>query len=377
MDRTDSRFAPSPETASDDVASPLDPSARDGQDLLDFEPVPLRYRTDGLTPAKQRAYVEALADCGIAREAAARIGVSEQSINRVRRRADARDFDRACEAAHMFGARRLRSIAYERAIEGTLKGHYYHGELVGQERVYDNRLLTYLLGKTEHLLEPPAEARAVCANWEAHMEALEQGLPPPGERSSGEESPVQSEFDGSEVWEDDDGTWWTEFPPPAGFRGEEQGDPAEGGYKRRLSAREQAAVDAQIDEQDAEALAEDHARRDRFFGFAGEKISSPGEAEPYELSGTSGEEDWSDGPIEYKSLIPPSPAVRGRGGARAEGLGGDGPYIELGKTLTSHRLAARPSSPVKTGEGFEPSPPYPRRRFPSISEPARLWGEHG
>ena len=145
MDQTDSRFAHPPEPASDDAASPLISPAPERRDLLDFEPVPLRYRTDGLTPDKQRAYVEALADCGLAREAAARIGVSEQSINRVRRRADARDFDRACEAAHMFGARRLRSVAFERAIEGSLKGHYYRGELVGQERVYDNRLLTYLL----------------------------------------------------------------------------------------------------------------------------------------------------------------------------------------------------------------------------------------
>ena len=56
MDRTDSRFAPSHEPASDDVASPLNLPAVERQDLLDFEPVPLRYRTDGLTPEKQRAY---------------------------------------------------------------------------------------------------------------------------------------------------------------------------------------------------------------------------------------------------------------------------------------------------------------------------------
>src|SRR5687768_16296915 len=97
MDETDSRLTASPETASDDAASPINSPAPERRDLLDFEPVPMRYRTDGLTPDTQRAYVEALADCGIAREAAARIGVSEQSINRVRRRADARDFDRACE----------------------------------------------------------------------------------------------------------------------------------------------------------------------------------------------------------------------------------------------------------------------------------------
>ncbi|MGZ8297125.1 MAG: hypothetical protein ACXWU4_08160 [Allosphingosinicella sp.] len=139
MDRTESRPAHPYEPASDDSASPLDLQPPEAPDRLAFGPVPLRYRSDGLTPEKRRQYVEALADCGVARQAAARVGVSEQSINRVRRRADARDFDRACEAAHIFGARRLRSVGYERAIEGTLKGHYYRGERVSEERVYDNR----------------------------------------------------------------------------------------------------------------------------------------------------------------------------------------------------------------------------------------------
>src|SRR5690349_4604437 len=101
MDRTDSRLAHSPGPASDDAASPFNPPAAGTR--LDFEPVPLRLRHDGLTPQRQRDYVEALADCGVAREAAARIGISEQAINRVRRRADAAGFDRACEAASMFG----------------------------------------------------------------------------------------------------------------------------------------------------------------------------------------------------------------------------------------------------------------------------------
>jgi hypothetical protein len=373
MDRTDSRFAPSPE----DSASHTNPQPRDGQDLLDFEPVPLRYRSDGLTPEKQRAYVEALADCGIAREAAARIGVSEQSINRVRRRADARDFDRACEAAQMFGARRLRSIAFQRAIEGSLKGHYYHGELVSQERVYDNRLLTYLLGKTEHLLEPPQECRTICDNWEPHMDALEQGLPPPtGREAARKARDSMPEFDGHEVWEDDDGIWWTEFPPPAGFSGEERGDPAEVDYRRRLSAREQAVVDAQVEWEDADALAEHHARRDRFFGFAGDEISSPGEAEPYEGSETSEdekEEDRGEGPIEYKSMTPP---------ARPSRLGRLRPIpVRPAEAGTS----ARPTETFPSrGPGFcrdddsgASSPPYPHRRFRSIPEAARLWGTHG
>jgi hypothetical protein len=277
MDQTESRPAPSPEPASDDAALPT--NLQPGEDRLAFEPVPLRYRTDGLTPEKQRAFVEALADCGLAREAAARVGVSEQAINRVRRRSDAGDFDRACEAAHMVGARRLRSVAYERAIEGTLRNRYYRGEIVGQDRVYDNRLLTYLLGKVERLLEPPAEARAVCANWEAHMDALEQGLEPP-DLAPAPRAPARPEFTGHELSEDEDGIWWTRFPPPADFDGEEQGDYGDLGYKRTLSPREQEVLDADLEQELEEERARDADRRDRYFGFAGDEISSLGEVEP-------------------------------------------------------------------------------------------------
>lgn len=304
MENSESRIAPSPEAESDDFASPTNPQPAEAADRLAFEPVPLRYREDGLTPEKQRAYVEALADCGIAREAAARIGVSEQAINRVRRRADARSFDNACEAAHVFGARRLRSIAWERAIEGTPRGRYYHGELVAEERVYDNRLLTYLLGKTEHLLRRDEEkGRAICDHWEAHMDALEQGLEPPDPRAAESADPQRPEWTGYEVREDEEGVWWTSFPPPAGFDGEEQGEFGEDYYKRTLSPEEQAVLDEEYDEEDARYRARETARRDRFFGFAGGEFLSSREAEPCETSEPSNPDPR---PIEYKSAYPPA-----------------------------------------------------------------------
>jgi hypothetical protein len=258
---------------------------------LEFDPVARRYRHDGLTPAKQREYVEALADCGIARVAAARVGISEQAVNRLRRRADARSFNLACEAARRFGARRLHSIAWERAIEGTIRRHYYHGELRSEERVYDNRLLVYLLGKTEHLLDEPAEARAVAENWEPFVEAIERGLPPPGETSEEEDPYELRDKDGLmksiDVWEEPDGNW-TSFPPPAGFDGEERGRSGSLRYQRTLTEDEEAAIgDAEADDR-AARRAIDIVRRDRFFGFEGgtaeEDIFSPREAELSETS---------------------------------------------------------------------------------------------
>jgi hypothetical protein len=282
MEHNQNHFAP--EAATDEPASPC-------SSITDFEPVPLRYRTDGLTPAKQREYVEALADTGVAREAAARIGISEQAVNRVRRRADARAFDLACEAAQRIGARCLRSIAWQRAIEGTVKRIYYHGEVKSEEIVYDNRLLIYLLGKAEKALEPPPEAKAVAANWEGWMDAVERGLPTPEPEPEHEPEPAADSWDGDEVWEEPDGRWWTSFPPPEGFDGEEEGSLAQGDYRRTLSAAEQDVIDEEEAEELEEDLAEEAARRDRYFGFAGGMaeglLFSPREAEPYETSGSA------------------------------------------------------------------------------------------
>jgi very-short-patch-repair endonuclease len=52
-------------------------------------------------------------------------------------------------------------------------------------------------------------------------------------------------------------------------------------------------------------------------------------------------------PREQKPLFRPY----GRGGAQAEGLGGEGLSDSVVQTLTSHRSAAGPSSPAKGGRG--------------------------
>jgi hypothetical protein len=284
MEHNQNHFAP--EAATDEPASPC-------RSITDFEPVPLRYRTDGLTPAKQREFVEALADTGVAREAAARIGMSEQAVNRVRRRADARAFDLACEAAQRIGARCLRSVAWQRAIKGTVKGIYYHGELKSEEVVYDNRLLIYLLGKAEKMLEPPPEAEAVVANWEGWMDAIERGLPGPEPEPEAKprRAPVPARCDDeldASTWEEEDGIWWTIFPPPDGFNGAEHGRPGDGDYRRTLSEAEQACVNRAVAAAEAEELAGAAAERDAVFGFAGglreAPLFCPREAEPYETS---------------------------------------------------------------------------------------------
>ena len=229
-------------------------------------PVPIRARIDGWTPDRQRAFIEALADCGIIREAAARVGMSEKSVARLRRRDDAAAFRTACDRALRLGAGRLRSVAFERAVEGTIKRHYYHGELRAEERVFDNRLLTYLLGRVGGLFPRAPDEWSIEHDWQHQLDALD---------GSAEREPV---WTGDEIWELD-GEWWTKFPPPADFRGVEIGEPEDSGYRRMLSEAEVDAINRDMELDAADRVAALRRKRDLFFGFKGED-SAPREAGP-------------------------------------------------------------------------------------------------
>ena len=74
--------------------------------LLDFTPVPVRYRRDGWTPERQRRYVAALFETGHGGKAAHTVGMTEQGVARLRRRPDAASFAAACEAAYRAARRR-------------------------------------------------------------------------------------------------------------------------------------------------------------------------------------------------------------------------------------------------------------------------------
>jgi hypothetical protein len=251
--------------------------------VIPFEPAEPRARIDGWSADKQRDFVEALADCGIIREAAARVGMSEKSVGRLRRRADGASFARACDAAKRLGAERLWSIAYERSIEGTVKRHYYHGELKAEERVFDNRLLIYLLGRLGSPAAPEMPTASAERGWNQLLDRLEHDDPP--------------ELEGEEIWEEE-GAWWTAFPPPAGFEGLEEGRYGDPCYRRHLDHREVEALGA---EEEAERLAwlrDQYKRRDRFFGFAG---GAPGpeffslmEGEPSGPFDKTGHDDMAD-----------------------------------------------------------------------------------
>lgn len=73
------------------------------------------------------------------------------------------------------------------------------------------------------------------------------------------------------VWESG-GQWWTDYPPPPGFDGEESEGEGDGrGYRRTLSPAEQAVVDSDLAGERAVA----EAQRDAYFGFVPDADGEP------------------------------------------------------------------------------------------------------
>ena len=114
-----------------------------------FTPVPrARERADGWTPEKQAAFIEALSETGNVTAATTKVGMGSTSAYNLRKENDAESFAKAWDAAQRTGFARLQDIAMDRAVNGVPVPHYYKGELVGEGRWYDNRLLMFMMRQT-------------------------------------------------------------------------------------------------------------------------------------------------------------------------------------------------------------------------------------
>lgn len=122
------------------------PKTREARPALpDFTPVPRKYRHDGWTPERQRAFIEALADTGCVTRAAGMVNMAQSNCYYLRRQPGAEGFRRAWSAALDFGQDRLKDIAFERAIEGELIPYFQNGKLVGFHRKHNNALLMFCI----------------------------------------------------------------------------------------------------------------------------------------------------------------------------------------------------------------------------------------
>ncbi|MEQ1597657.1 MAG: hypothetical protein ABL985_21460 [Casimicrobium sp.] len=179
------------------VVAASDPDMPTDYNPDDYRWVPVRRRPryDGWTEEKQRRFIEVLADTGIVTAAAKAVGMSRESAGRLRRSPQGAAFARAWDAARHHAGSVLEDIAFERAIEGVEQNVYDElGEVVCTKRIYNDRLLTFLLGA----LKPERYGREAMRNsqpeatppeaLEASLRAIEPQLPAPPEQLLGAET---------------------------------------------------------------------------------------------------------------------------------------------------------------------------------------------
>ncbi len=299
------------------LVDPLDP--RD-PDTVFTETRCLRH--DGWTPEKKRLFLQRFAECGIIVEACEAAGMSARAVYNLRDRDPlfAAGLDAACVKAR--GP--LADEAYSRARNGVVERIYKDGVVVAEKHRYDNRLTMAVLARLDSRIDRAEEKGAahlkLVERWDDYLDAMsedrrEEGLallappeppappepepePEPGpsgnaghrelhELHPGEEGGEEAgiDDDGHTVWEDEDG-WWTDYPPPGGFDGEEDGRYGDYQYRRSLSPAEQAVIDSDVAEEEAEeaeAMAETRAiaeaQRDSYFGFDPHSKAEAGEPE--------------------------------------------------------------------------------------------------
>ena len=130
----------------DDFTTPAADAAIDSDAPFPaFAPVAMRPRNPGWSPARQVAFVQALADSGCVEEAARRVGLSASSAYALRRRPDAASFREAWDVALDYAISRLGDAAFSRALNGVATPVFYQGEQIGERRRYDERLTMFLL----------------------------------------------------------------------------------------------------------------------------------------------------------------------------------------------------------------------------------------
>jgi len=145
--------------------SPPGPESR----VVPFNPQPSR-KVGGWSAARQRLYIETLAETGSVHLAAKAAGLSARSAYALRVRSPA--FSAAWDAAQQLAVGRLSALAFDRAIHGRVEQVYHHGELVGERRVPSERLLMWLLARLDpHRFAAPWERKDGAADPQAAAQA--------------------------------------------------------------------------------------------------------------------------------------------------------------------------------------------------------------
>jgi len=168
-DRSDLVPVPGPEPAD------ADPQPEAPPDPLAFTPVPrLCDRSNGWKPQVQRDFIAALAETGSVRAACRRVGRADHGVYQLRRHPAAASFRAAWDAALDLGIRRIEDAAMDRALYGVEETYFYHGELRGRRRRFNERLVMFMLRNRSPERFAEGGSRGLSAVDKARLKRLKQ-----------------------------------------------------------------------------------------------------------------------------------------------------------------------------------------------------------
>ncbi|OJW60015.1 MAG: hypothetical protein BGO57_05075 [Sphingomonadales bacterium 63-6] len=147
-----------------------------------FSPVPLRARADGWTPARQAAFLAALAITRCVAKAARRVKMARETAYRLRGKPGAGSFaaawDKVMGKAPQEGRRKVTGEErLQRALFGLLKPVIYRGQHVGTTRKADNSALLGHLAQIDRASLSPREGGERSQGFTGAYASLLPGLP--------------------------------------------------------------------------------------------------------------------------------------------------------------------------------------------------------
>ena len=132
---------PAPLSSADDAAVPARSPAGEGPAARPSA----KPRHNQWTRAKMVGFLRELAATQSVAAAAKAVGMSRTAAYNLRNRLQGQPFALGWEVALEFGLHALAQAVRDRALNGEEVPLYYHGELVGTTRRYDNRLAQWVL----------------------------------------------------------------------------------------------------------------------------------------------------------------------------------------------------------------------------------------
>lgn len=143
-------------------------------DISSVQQLP-RARHNGWNRNKMARFIEFLAETGSVSEAAEMVGMSRQSAYMLRSRMIGQPFDVAWEGALEFGIQQLAHQLLDRSLNGVPVPVFYKGEIVGERRVFNERVSLMIIQNMDKFGRLHLERDMTTRRWPEMIARLRDG----------------------------------------------------------------------------------------------------------------------------------------------------------------------------------------------------------